>query len=146
MPSRKFENYVWSLGQPTGAPMLQDSPPAAATSQSGPTFAIEGSRGSRTHQRRFRTVSEPWEQLPVQFDAGMPFSNSLGLYDVDSRPSSTLDLPESGRMVDVEMSSLPSAEWGPLDEGSTSIRVQQEYPTCVLFYSALSIEIQVLFV
>ena len=92
-------------------------------------------------------MSDPWEQPPVQFDGAtsMSFSNSLRLYDIDSRPSSTLQAQESGSR-DVEMSLLPSAEWGPLDEGSTSIGLLQEYHTCVPFYFALYIEIEVLFV
>ena len=46
----------------------------------------------------------------------------------------------------LEMSSLPSAEWGPFYEGSTSIGALQEYNTCFLLYFSLYIEIQVLFI
>ena len=75
----------------------------------------------------------------------MSFSNSFRLYDIDSRPSATPYVQESGS-GDVEMSSLPSADWGPLYEGSTSIGVSQEYHTCFLLYFSLYIEIQVLFI
>jgi len=58
LESSKFMYGLWDSLLVPQSPST-DLPPSTAASQIGPTFVVEGSQGSRTHEQRFRTVSEP---------------------------------------------------------------------------------------